>query len=242
MKIRHTGRARPLALLASLAALLAVLLTSQAALAGATTADSRVFPPTSHPYGQGYGEWATDWWEWALNQPAATNPLTDRTGAQCANRQRGPVWFLAGGDRDPVERTCTVPKGKALFIPVLNNVYVAFETDPPAERTAAFVRDKARFEATGLSATIDGVAVPDVQSYFERSEIFSVELPAGNLFGRPADFLLDPCADEGYYLLVKPLTRGEHRISVEGTLHYQNLAEDPTGTRFAASWKINVRS
>src|ERR1700682_1095100 len=36
------------------------------------------------------------WWEWVLSQPFATNPVLDLTGEQCANRQRGQVWFLAG--------------------------------------------------------------------------------------------------------------------------------------------------
>src|SRR4051812_21267521 len=82
--------------------------------------------PNAHPYGQSYGQWAADWWQWALAQPAATNPLLDATGARCANDQHGRVWFLAGTTGGDANRTCTVPRGTAILIPVLNNVYAAF--------------------------------------------------------------------------------------------------------------------
>jgi hypothetical protein len=36
------------------------------------------------------------WWQWALSIPTAQNPLLDTTGANCAQKQDGPIWFLAG--------------------------------------------------------------------------------------------------------------------------------------------------
>ena len=80
----------------------------------------RVLPVHSSPFGSTYGEWSARWWQWVLSVPAATNPLNDTTGAQCAQGQTGKVWFLAGTFVGPVTRTCTVPQGKALFFPILN--------------------------------------------------------------------------------------------------------------------------
>jgi hypothetical protein len=42
-------------------------------------------------------------------------------------------------------------------------------------------------------------------------------LPPDNVFGLPAGFVLDPCADEGYFLMVKPLPPGTHTIAFTGT-------------------------
>ena len=57
--------------------------------------------------------------------------------------------------------------------------------------------------ATGLSATIDGVSVPDIKArYFEDSVLFSVTVPAENIFGLPGGTLVGPSADAGYYLMV----------------------------------------
>jgi hypothetical protein len=179
-----------------------------------------VFPPGVEPYGQSYGEWAVEWWQWALSQPEAANPVLDTTGAQCAKGQRGQVWFLAGSfDSVPVTRTCTVPAGKALLIPVLNLGYFAFPDDPPATRTEAYVRAQVSFmaNATNLTATIDDVSVANIKNrYFEESPLFKVILPANNVFRLPAGFHLDPSVDAGYYLVVKPLASGEHTIHFTG--------------------------
>src|SRR5213594_853400 len=55
-----------------------------------------VFRPGSSPYGVSYGAWSARWWQWALSIPKATNPILDTTGANCAQAQSGPAWFLAG--------------------------------------------------------------------------------------------------------------------------------------------------
>lgn len=210
----------PVLVLAVLAFVLASAMLSASALG-----DSRrppALPPDAHPYGQSYSEWAADWWQWVLTQPVATNPVLDETGARCANGQSGPVWFLAGAFASgTVSRSCTVPTGTALLFPVVNYFYCALETDPPEQRTVEFARAQTSFvrdSASGLSATIDGVAVPDVTRYFEDSVVFTAVLPADNLFGLPAGTLLAPCVDAGFYVMVPPLSKGEHTIQFSGTL------------------------
>jgi len=101
--------------------------------AGRRNLNPRVLPSDSNPYGNTYGEWSARWWQWALSIPAATNPVFDATGANCAEGQIGQVWFLAdsffGGLFD---RTCTVPPGKALFFAILNAAFGAavFDCEP----------------------------------------------------------------------------------------------------------------
>ncbi len=93
--------------------------------AGAITARPKNDPPlflspSTRPYGRSYSKWAAMWWQWALSEPKATNPVIDPNGADCAEGQSGKVWFLAGSPT-PVTRNCTVPAGKALFFPVINS-------------------------------------------------------------------------------------------------------------------------
>jgi hypothetical protein len=134
-----------------------------------------------------------------------------------------------GGDPPSVTRTCSVPKGKALLIPVLNQFSGATETDPPNEKTEAFQRPRASDPmraATNLHATIDGVAVPDIKArYFEESPVFKVILPANNVFGlgrgcvdtnTEAGCIVFPTVDAGYYLVVKPLRPGRHTLNFGG--------------------------
>jgi hypothetical protein len=193
---------------------------SAGAPAGATAPKEDVFAPGARPYDRSYSEWAAAWWTWAVSQPVATNPVLDTTGASCSVAQKGKVWFLAGTFSGSVERTCTVPKGKALLVPVLNFAYFAFATDPPEQRTERYVRDQVRgfrHSVTSLTASIDGRPVPGVAGYFEESALFRVVLPDDNIFGLDAGFVLDPCVDAGYYLVVKPLAPGRHTIRFGGS-------------------------
>ena len=83
-------------------------------------ADRGIHPPCSKPYGLTYGEWSARWWQWIESIPAATNPNFDTTGADCAQGQAGPVWFLAGDFGGTVVRHCTIPVGVSVLFPVIN--------------------------------------------------------------------------------------------------------------------------
>jgi hypothetical protein len=145
--------------------------------------------------------------------------VLDATGEQCAVAQEERVWFLAGAfSSDPVTRDCTVPAGTALLIPVINEFYCALAGDPPEQQTEAYARAEVsdvEDTASDLIVTVDDRTVSRLT--YEESEVFSVVLPADNLFGLPEGTLLSPCADAGYYALVPPLSVGEHTIRIEGT-------------------------
>ena len=205
-----------------------VLVTLASVAVIAAPAQGAVLPSTAHPYGHTYSEWGAKWWQWAVTQPAASNPVLDSTGAYCAQGQSGPVWFLAGTFGGSVTRDCTVPTGKGMLVPVLNLAYFAFPSDPPDQRTEAYVRSQvtAVGTPTSLFATIDGRDVTNIPNYLEKSVLFQVTLPADNVFLLPEGFLLDPCADEGYYLVLTPLPPGHHTLHFGGS--YDSTTIDTT--------------
>ena len=183
----------------------------------------RIAPIQTRPQGQSYGRWAAEWWQWALGIPAAVNPLTDTTGEHCAQRQVDEVWFLAGStSTDPVVRTCEIPAGKSLFFPLINTLYGAFLNDPPETRTEEFVREAGSCtEPVEISVEIDGFTIPRPLRFFtgasgSQSPIFNIQLPPGNLPGfdeiMVPELVLSPSAEQGYYLFVRPLSRGTHAI------------------------------
>ena len=69
-----------------------------------------------------YGEWTARWWQWLYSIPEERNPAADETGANCHEGQSGPVWFLAGTFGGLNERVCTIPAGKSLLFPVVNQM------------------------------------------------------------------------------------------------------------------------
>ena len=178
----------------------------------------------SKPGGKTYGHWAAQWAQWAIGSPAATNPIFDPDGQYCALRQVDDVWFLAGANSsDPVVRQCSIPAGKSLFFPLINNYYGAWLNDLPEEtRTEEFVRAKASCSLPAtISASIDGRKVLRPTQYFtgasgSESPIFNVQLPPGNIWSDDVsvipELLNHPSAEQGYYLFIKPLPIGTHTI------------------------------
>jgi hypothetical protein len=55
-----------------------------------------VYPINSKSLGLSYGDLSTKWWQWAASISADKSPMKDNTGANCAQGQTYPVWFLAG--------------------------------------------------------------------------------------------------------------------------------------------------
>src|SRR5437764_1352063 len=76
--------------------------------------------------GNTYVGWSGLWWQFVSSIPATDNPLLDQTGADCTVGQSGSVWFLVGvSTSGRVTRTCTIPSGKILFFPVVNQFAAA---------------------------------------------------------------------------------------------------------------------
>ena len=206
-----------------------------------------IAPINSHPRGNTYGEWASKWWQWALGTPASVNPVLDTTGELCAEGQMGRVWFLAatfGGGS--VERSCTVPKGTALFFPLINAFFGAFLNDPDEQRTEEFLRAQVECSKASLSVEINGKKVKNPLRYFEKSPLFDVQLPEDNVFGVGEDvvpeLLLSPSVDAGYYLFLHPLSPGEHTIKWEAKWEVSQSHSCPfEGSEQGATYHITVK-
>jgi hypothetical protein len=61
------------------------------------------------------------------------NPVDDVTGGDCAINQPSDVWFLAGTTGGNAERTCTIPAGRNIYAPMINQICKVRTTDSSAE-------------------------------------------------------------------------------------------------------------
>jgi hypothetical protein len=175
---------------------------------------------------------SAEWWQWALSIPTSVNPQLDITdGRNAVVGQRGSIWFLAGiFGGGTATRTCSVPQGTALFFPVINGVGINTpNVCGSSQESVNEVRNDAAMQIAGaanLSVTLDGVAItipPRVES-----KVFAVALPEDNVFnslcGGPGSVpagVYSPAAGDGFYVLLDPLSVGNH------TLHFH--AERPAG-------------
>jgi hypothetical protein len=179
-------------------------------------ADVKIIPLDTNAYGNTYGEWSAEWWQWALSIPAADSPISDTTGANCTQQQSGPIFYLAGTSGGPaVTRSCTVPAGKGLFFPILNSLWGAAvgdcaPTNPDVICNIAILRKSAAdsMDSVTLQAVIDGKPVNDLNQQRVQSPVLTITLP-----DNPPD---TPNVSDGYWLLLPPPSIGKHTIYFKG--------------------------
>jgi hypothetical protein len=213
---------------------LSISLEGICGIKGPPPKNPRVIPPHSHAFGTTYGELAGEWWNWALQFPYPENPLNDPDGRYCDLGQKGKIWFLAGTWFDPpgTERYCTVPTGKAIFFPIINgnSFYPDFPLegdvcdDPdlsPEEQVRCDVNDDVD-PTDVLQCEIDGVPLQDLFRYRAESPEggYTLSIPEGsilNQFGYDSGDRYPAVAD-GYWILLPPLSKGEHVIHFHGEM------------------------
>lgn len=140
------------------------------------------------------------WWTWAASSPSGRNPVEDRTGAFCAaGQQPEGLWFLAGTFGGEAVRRCTVPAGRTLVAPLVNQV---------GDSEAACARFLSG--ATGRM-TVDGAARPVLRW---RGVLIRASGVARNPVTREGGaFGGYGC---GLWASAPPLSPGTHRVAIRG--------------------------
>ena len=200
----------------------------------------KVFSRDSLIYGRTYSDWSAAWQQWADSMPWKNHPLFDT--ADCSEGQSGPVWFLGGkfcasdaepgecpGPNEAFERSCTVPVGKALYFPILNFGCLNIEAEKGYCGDAGPFITEMRSAVggvmdlvSGLEVTVDGKKVKgDIKSNFRvQSTVYTASLPDDNILnGISYDDIVAGTywgADDGFYMMLKPLPRGNHTINFKG--------------------------
>ena len=180
-----------------------------------------IFPADSKPYGLTYGQWTAKWWQWGYSIPKDINPAYDDTGKNCAQKQNGPVWFLAGTYGHAVNRKCDIPAGKAILFPILNSECSFSEF--PKLKTLSELRTCAKTiqdQVSSLKASVDGIPIPSLQEYRIQSPPFNFTLPQNNILGLAANVTTQAIAD-GNWVFLKPLSPGSHKITFSGGIQQE---------------------
>jgi hypothetical protein len=194
----------------------------------------RIFPVDSKPYGLTYGEWSAKYWQWTLSLPSQADLSQDSTGQTCYNNQIDEnVWMLDGPSAaGHIERSCVIPSGKAILIPVLTGECDYSDPNLKTEselRTCAF----AGIEGASKQVSVDGFEIANIESYRVQSHLFNLTIPADNILGIEPIESTQAAAD-GYYFILEPLPTGRHTIHVSSS-----IVDDPVWN-FAAERTENV--
>jgi hypothetical protein len=189
------------------------VITSTTVLVRADSINPDVFSKDSTPYGIPYGEWLTKWWQWSFSIPSAQHPRDAYTPEKCALNQKDPnVWFLADQLGGQEERTCTIPAGKAIFVPLL--VGECDYSSPDVKSDEALRRCAMAGDEYGvIEATVDGVKLKSLEQYRTQSGFFNITIPENNIYDEPAGTYR--AFADGFFVFLEPLPAGKHDVHLK---------------------------
>jgi hypothetical protein len=175
------------------------------------------------------GDYLGTMWKTVLETPASQNPFTGGPGL-CVDL--GGVVAPFGGPG--LDVTCTVKPGTKVFAASWSAECSTLE-DPPFQGVdEPSLRDCVHTVNAGITTTevfLDGTLVPVIKV---TSGLLHLDLPNGNIFGKPAGTGTPPYLSvaDGWVALLHPLTPGTHtiRLHIAGQFPQVSLPIDSTTT------------
>ena len=216
MSLRTLSAWTPVVLRTTACAVLATLAPCAAAAdqpaVPASAADRPVAPidPDELVYDRTQSEWSQAYLQWVAAFPRGSSPVSDTSGALCAAKQSGDVWFLASSDGTaPVERHCAVPAGKTLFVPVASVLERSGNREPDCAAMARVAATNLT-HVSDLSLAIDGRPLDELRAFRQSS---------GGCFALGARLVprqdAKQAVSDGWFAMLPPLAPGAHTIVVQ---------------------------
>jgi hypothetical protein len=166
-----------------------------------------------------YAEVQRQWWQWdGAFVVAKGHPALDPTGSLCGKKQNGAAWFLETGEGH-IERTCRVPAGRLIYMPVamvICSPLIGNDFRPDELQACASGEFDTNVLGVQFGATLDGRAVDDLRPYRTQTGVFTLKLPADNIYGVPGG--RGPAAADSVALLLLPPRPGIHVLFVSASL------------------------
>jgi hypothetical protein len=194
---------------------------------GATDSNQvQVFTESDKPYGKTYGAWTVKWWQWIYSVPMEINPLLDLNGEHWKKRQRWPdVRFLVGifGEVQKAfpHRKIVTKSGTSILFPILNCEANKLEFPKMThEDIVKHVVDDIN-TVVKKNCTINGKRVSPVLIASDPI-IYSLRIAKNNAFRLKNTGLTDASA-YGYWIFLKPLSKGKYNIRFEGSCEFGRL-------------------
>src|SRR5215208_1058506 len=201
-----------------------------------------IYPSGSKPYGLTFAEHQKNFWKWILEIPANVSPVNDPTGEKCANGQsnsNSSVFYLSFNNGGLSERTCKVPAGKGLLIPIMQVEFSEKEVPNASiedlRRTAT--KDQDSVNSLYLEIGDKEYKYDDLVKYRTQTDVFEVVFPDKGIFG-VIEGGVSKVIGDGFYIITEPLTQGNYSVHFKSSLIC--LDPDCAEPNFAQDIKYNI--
>jgi hypothetical protein len=194
--------------------------------------------------GKTIAQWGARWWQWAFQNPEVLGDTTGEFGY--LGDVGGPVFFAEGSNGDPVNLSYEVPGGKYILLPVATYIWTFFDPCADVDCAREIVNHNFLEGITYVNVKIDGERVRNIAAYMvpvdeTKPVVFKVD--AGPIDADGYGGILK-AVQSGYWVMLKPLPPGKHRISMFATVpNIDGLTGELAGgyTDLDARLKLQVR-
>jgi hypothetical protein len=192
-------------------------------LAFADSINPGLYSKDSSPHGISYPEWINKWWQWSMSIPSEQHPREDYDPGKCSNNQSGPVWYLADSLAGKEERTCSIPAGKSILVPLLTGNCHNDGVPKPMNDEELLECASAGNEYGAIGATLDGRPLNSLQQYRTQSPYYNIIVPENNLYeNKPGKYR--GIAD-GFFVFLEPLPAGKHDLVLRTNVENPNVPD-----------------
>lgn len=170
-------------------------------------------PAPFRPLGLTYAGLARRWYEWVQSIRRDENPVIDISGSDCHQKQQGPVWFLTGTGGGSAKRVCTIPKGRPIFLPIINEMSTTSQykimDDELIKYCGSVINQVKHKKVVFDDHCLEG---SDLDPFRVRTELFDIDLIEHNLCGVQSGPTQAVC--DGYWIMVRmeALYEGNHTL------------------------------
>jgi hypothetical protein len=201
-----------------------------------------IFLPESKPYGLSYEQHVKNFWKWLISIPQDKSPWEeDETEENCDIGQletNSSVFYLSSNGGGKSDRTCSLPAGKGLFIPVSPMEISDKEAPNRSIEDLHKIAKKDQDSVTSLYLKINDKEYTrqDLSKYRISTEVFEVIFPKNPVFGVTEG--ISKAVADGYYVITEPLEKGNYTILYKSSLICPEI--DCIQPNFAQDIKYNL--
>ena len=183
--------------------------------------------------GKSMERWSANWWKWVLSIQVSENPAfssgSDFTSAGNVDGAFFAANFISlttvASNAPPTTRVATITANQPILLPVAVAEFDNPDTPPGGYSVKQLRKQAATVESgeTQLAVSVDGISIPQKTLFKHReiSPVFNYVLPStDNIlqgFGLNVAGPVAPAVADGYYVMLKPLSVGQHVIKFSDT-------------------------
>lgn len=173
----------------------------------------------SNPFGKSYEDYIINYWKFILKYPLEGNPAEEATGEYCTQGQNVssyPIFYLHANAGGNTVKTCKMPSGLGLFVPILQ---AESSTAEEPKATVEGLRNTVTEDincTSALSLTINGkkFKYEELQKFRAITKDFQVDLPENNLVSISPG--ISTFVTDGIQVITSPLEPGNYTVKFTG--------------------------